>query len=34
VKVFTSTQVARIEGQPGMFDVTLRNGHGDEAHRC
>lgn len=33
VKIFTATQVARIEGQPGMFDVTLRNGHGDEAHR-
>lgn len=33
VKVFCSTQVARIEGQPGMFDVTLRNGHSDHTHR-
>lgn len=33
VKVFTSTHVASITGQPGMFEVTLRNGHGDESHR-
>ena len=33
VRVFCSTQVVRTEGQPGMFDVTLRNGHGAETHR-
>ncbi len=33
VKVFCSTQVIRTEGQPGMFDVTLQNGHGPETHR-
>ncbi len=33
VKVFCSTQVASTEGQPGIFDVTLRNGHGSEKHR-
>lgn len=33
VKVSCSTEVARIEGQPGMFDVSLRNGHGPETHR-
>ncbi len=33
VKIFCSTQVIRTEGQPGMFDVTLQNGHGPETHR-
>ena len=33
VKVFCSTRVIRTEGQPGMFDVTLQNGHGPETHR-
>ena len=33
VKVFCSTRVIRTEGQPGMFDVTLQNGHGRETHR-
>ncbi len=33
VKVFCSTHVARTEGQPGMFDVTLQNGHGTQVHR-
>ncbi len=33
IKVFCSTRVVRAEGQPGMFDVTLRNGHGEERYR-
>ncbi len=33
VKVFCSTQVAKTEGQPGMFDITLQNGNGSSAHR-
>lgn len=33
VTVSCSTEVDRIEGQPGMFDVTLRNGHGSATHR-
>jgi quinone-modifying oxidoreductase subunit QmoB len=33
IKVFCSTQVIRTEGQPGAFDVTLRNGHSPEVHR-
>ncbi len=33
VRVFCSTQVIRTAGQPGMFDVTLQNGHGPETHR-
>ncbi|MFP5208313.1 MAG: hydrogenase iron-sulfur subunit [Acidobacteriota bacterium] len=33
IKVFCSTQVTRTEGQPGMFDVTLRNGNDAETHR-
>ncbi len=33
VTVFYSTRVSRVEGQPGMFDVTLANGHGTSTHR-
>jgi quinone-modifying oxidoreductase subunit QmoB len=33
VKVFCSTRVASTEGQPGMFDVTLQNGHQSSVHR-
>ena len=32
VTVFCSTHVARTEGQPGMFEVTLQNGHGASTH--
>lgn len=33
VKVFTSTTIARTEGQPGLFDVTLQNGEQTSVHR-
>ncbi len=33
VTVFYSTRVSSVEGQPGMFDVTLANGHGTSTHR-
>jgi quinone-modifying oxidoreductase, subunit QmoB len=33
VKVFTSTTIARTEGQPGMFDVTLQTGDETNAQR-
>lgn len=33
VKLYCSTRVARTEGQPGMFDVTLQNGEGSAVHR-
>jgi quinone-modifying oxidoreductase, subunit QmoB len=33
VKVSCSTEITGIEGQPGMFDVTLRNEYGSETHR-
>ncbi|MFZ0890073.1 MAG: FAD-dependent oxidoreductase, partial [Candidatus Binataceae bacterium] len=33
VKVFTSTTIVRIEGQPGMFDVTLQTGAESSVHR-
>ncbi len=33
IKIFCATRVVRAEGQPGSFDVTLRNGHGEENHR-
>jgi len=33
IQVLTSTMIVRIEGQPGMFDVILRNGAGGCARR-
>jgi quinone-modifying oxidoreductase subunit QmoB len=33
VKVFTSTTIARTEGQPGLFDVTLQTGDQSSVHR-
>lgn len=33
IQVLTSATIVRIEGQPGMFDVILRNGAGDCAVR-
>jgi len=33
VRVHTSTSIAKIEGQPGAFDVTLRNGGDPMAYR-
>lgn len=33
VKVYTSTTIVKTEGQPGMFDVTLRNGGQPFVHR-
>ena len=33
VKIHCATTVAKTEGQPGMFDVTLRNGGGSSVHR-
>lgn len=33
VKVYTSTTIVKTEGQPGMFDVTLKNGGQPFAHR-
>jgi quinone-modifying oxidoreductase subunit QmoB len=33
VTVLCSTRVTRTEGQPGMFDTTLTNGHGASNHR-
>ncbi|SPE43177.1 Quinone-interacting membrane-bound oxidoreductase complex subunit B (QmoB) [Candidatus Sulfopaludibacter sp. SbA3] len=34
IRVFCSTQVARIEGQPGMFDVTLKTESGQQVVRA
>jgi quinone-modifying oxidoreductase subunit QmoB len=33
IKVYTSTRIAKTEGEPGMFDVTLQNGGQTFAHR-
>jgi quinone-modifying oxidoreductase, subunit QmoB len=33
IKVYTSTTIVKTDGQPGMFDVTLRNGGQSFAHR-
>jgi quinone-modifying oxidoreductase, subunit QmoB len=33
IKVYTSTQIVKTEGQPGMFDVTLQSGGKPFAHR-
>jgi quinone-modifying oxidoreductase subunit QmoB len=33
VKVLCSNQVAKTEGQPGKFDITLQNGNGNSVHR-
>ncbi|MEJ2007767.1 MAG: FAD-dependent oxidoreductase [Acidobacteriota bacterium] len=34
VKVYTSTQIVKTEGQPGIFDVTLQNGGQPFVHRA
>jgi quinone-modifying oxidoreductase subunit QmoB len=34
IKVYTSTRIAKTEGQPGMFDVTLQNGGEPFVHRA
>jgi len=33
IKVFTSSTVAKTTGQPGQFDVTVKNGSGEESLR-
>jgi quinone-modifying oxidoreductase, subunit QmoB len=33
IKVFTSSTVAKTAGQPGQFDVTVKNGSGEESFR-
>jgi len=33
IKVYTSSTVGEISGQPGQFDVTINNGSGDAAER-
>lgn len=33
IKVFTSSKVTKTKGQPGQFDVTIRNGKGEETLR-
>ncbi len=32
IKVYCSTTVARTEGQPGVFEMTLQNGNGSSVH--
>jgi quinone-modifying oxidoreductase, subunit QmoB len=34
IRTFCSTSVLKIEGQPGMFDVTLRTADGDQSVRA